>query len=267
MKAVRVRSISTLLRKLIEYPNRYVFRGQADAAWPLSSTVERSFSPNADTPSAEEYALGQYRSKFHVFGRDHALPSSKIAWLASMQHHGVPTRLVDVTSSPFVALYFAIESLAAKPRRRASFAVFAFDLKAINEVAANTARSTAGIESVDLATLSCFNLDSTVQKLLDSPLLRGDLALIFGAEPTEQNLRLERQCGSFLIPTDLSIPFESILNHKRYESACIEKLIVPASLFPACFALLRTINLSARSLYGDLDGLGRSIRMELQAYR
>lgn len=262
MKQVNIDSVEELLRELNRLPNNFIYRGHADAEWRLESTLERVVGEKWDEALAtrfEEHSLRIFKSKFHLYDRENLQPESKLAWLSIMQHYGVPTRLLDFTESPYVALYFALE--AYKPPARSDFAVFAIDYSAVMQI------------SLDHISQKDPNFHETRQTVFEKQdavfetvvdVSAYDIAWIM--EPRRFNVRLDRQAGSFLLSGNRNRRIEEILNSALYTSAAIVKYRIPSDLYTGLFALLRKMNLTSKNLYGDLDGLARSIRMELQSY-
>jgi hypothetical protein len=79
------------------------YRGQADYAWPLQPSLYR---PKIDIEARfERELIRDFRIKCADFVN--FKPQSDIDWLFLAQHHGLPTRLLDWTENPLVALYFA----------------------------------------------------------------------------------------------------------------------------------------------------------------
>ena len=86
---------------------RWAFRGLGDADYILRANIEGV----ATKPGiAEDYLEREFRRRAHHFLADVPPRLDDLEWLALMQHHGAPTRLVDWTKSPYVAAFFAAES-------------------------------------------------------------------------------------------------------------------------------------------------------------
>jgi len=89
----------------------WVFRGLVHSEYDLESSLEReSKAVYRRWEVLEELTLPEFMARARSHLRASLIPTDLLTWLAEMQHSGAPTRLVDFTYSPFVALYFAIRS-------------------------------------------------------------------------------------------------------------------------------------------------------------
>lgn len=99
---------------LLDQTRTYAWRGQNDATWRLTSSLFRRVEKIAGTPVTEDMLAAHEaqilkEARGWGLGRDLGASATDLHMLATLQHHGVPTRLLDVTSNPMTALWFAIE--------------------------------------------------------------------------------------------------------------------------------------------------------------
>jgi FRG domain len=87
-------------RSLRRYRSNLAFRGLSNADYDLRTSLMRLGNTEA---SIERHLLRNFRKYAHS---DFERTSEEWYWVALAQHHGLPTRLLDWTYSPHVALHF-----------------------------------------------------------------------------------------------------------------------------------------------------------------
>ncbi|AUQ27074.1 FRG domain-containing protein [Dickeya zeae] len=257
-----ISSMDELLKSLNELPNNYIYRGHADADWRLESTLERVLGTslsNSDTNIYEEHYLNLFKSKYHIYNDNNHEPKSKLAWLSVMQHYGAPTRLIDFTESPYISLYFALE--AYNPQSKKDLAIYALDYSSIMD------QSLEFISQKDSSfKFKRLDIIGKQDHLFEDVVDRFSYEVVWITEPLELNIRIDRQSGTFLISGDRKKRIEDLLSLELYKNTRMIKFKISYELYHSIYALLRKMNINSKSIYGDLSGLAKSIKMDMQVH-
>jgi len=230
----------------------WAFRGQEKAAWKLFSLLSRylqDFVPDRTVwETREARAIRIFRRKAHNYINDPHTLESDLRCLALMQHHGAPTRLIDFTKSPYVAAFFALES-----------AIDDASIYAVNAPILWQKLPTG------LTDLTHENIDPRNPGSFSKFFATNKYELVWTGEPREMDRRLLAQSGTFVVPGVLEKPVEDILMSYHSTEPLIRKFILPARKIRSVFMRsLYRMNITNATLFPDLEGLAKSVAVELE---
>jgi hypothetical protein len=228
----------------------WAFRGQASHSWPLLSSLSRYLQSYKVLPSywvqQESRIIRIFRRKSHLLLPRIPDSSDTFQWLALMQHHGAPTRLLDFTWSPYVAAFFALE------RATDDAAVWALHPPTLAPRATRTVRASQNVSEDEIG--------PWVPGGFERDFLPNVNPIVVIGEPHEMNRRLVAQGGTFAIPGMVDRPIDQLAP----PMAILKFRLRTSSLRREAMADLYSMNITHATLFPDLDGLARSLAYELE---
>lgn len=206
----------------------YIWRGQRCSDWPLIPSLDRTLLRIGKSDSNEIHEKLLRRFKLAVRGRlEHAArPQSENEWWALGQHFGLATPLLDWTSSPFIAAYFAFNDLS-KPQTQD--------------------RVVYGLSATVVSNKS--------KSLSNSG--KADQAIAFVSPMTDDNPRLLHQRGLFTrapICTDVESWVQVHFQGKATHPWILIKLLIPDSSRNMVLRSLERMAVSGLELFPDISG-------------
>lgn len=159
----------------------FVWRGQRDSNWAIQPRLNRHVAKILAGLTLEDVLAEEQKILEHVrhqgWHRRESFEMRPLELFAYLQHHGVPTRMLDVTRDPLVAAFFS-SAVGSNPEREPAGAVVAI------RVPSATVRSTEAAASS--------LVEAAVFEPSDAPYALWD--------PPSFDSRIVTQRGQFLVP-------------------------------------------------------------------
>lgn len=250
----RARSWTELLEQLYaeswnaelqRFRSPFAFRGLFCQGHDLSNSLTRLAAGQTDINTVELSLLRNFRKYAHA--QTSSGVDSIWHWLAVAQHHGLPTRMVDWTYSPFVALHFATEH---PEQFNDDGSIWCVNFVQANKLLPSRLRSILEEEHSETLTvemLSQFKSLRAFDALARTP-------FVVFVEPPSLDTRILNQFALFSLTSSPSASLDDWL--REHPDLC-RRVIVPAELKWEIRDKLDQANINERTLFPGLDGLSR----------
>ncbi|MEZ7744294.1 FRG domain-containing protein [Gemella sanguinis] len=271
-----IKNISDFINELKKIPaprkTELFFRGHSDIDYELKPGIYR----NTNLISNEHILFKEFILRTPT---DFLNEKSALEKLVKMQHYGLPTRLLDITSNPLIALYFACCGNTKKDGKVISFRIPNSYIKYYDSdtvsILSNISKrpENFNIKNTTNLKIAEFNSVENVEYLLHEireeksyfqPIINSkDLEKVVAVKVKQSNNRIIKQSGAFLIfginvekKNPATVPIDWIVNSSKEKIDFTirkddKKLILKE---------LDTLGINEATLFPELDNQARYLK-------
>lgn len=216
---LEVISLSEFTSIVSEYKNKknIFYRGQKNKSFNISCSLSRDYG----------YVENEYNMIYDTLQvKSEEFKSYKypIEILSKMQHYEIPTRLIDVTLDPYIALYFSIEESEETNDaevfvfEKESYSIDSKDVRLVSLLSMSNDYSTNKIIELYKET---YSEEISENEIIN--IIKENKFIDFNEQLSKSNERLSTQKGSFILCTNLiedNLIKIKIHQVKKSESIC-----------------------------------------------
>ncbi len=277
-EVVSIQKLSTFIAQISDIKKKpdhtLFFRGHADIEYSAQPSIFRGI-PESDTGA--KY-IDKEDQLFHDMimqcPEDFVNCYSAFDYLVKMQHYGLPTRLLDITSNPLVALYFACCTLSVTGKNGKMGEVLVYqvpnnDIKLYNSDTVSVVCNLAKLNSdfdINKVTDKKRYLHSIKEEkpYFEDAIVEADLHRVICVKPKLDNKRIIKQSGAFLLfgmgtgmgqqkKTPAKTPSE-------FHSASINTINISPSFKSKIIDELKSVAISEATLFPEIDSVARFLK-------
>lgn len=235
-----ITSVNEFLEIIFNFENQHIsqwfFRGHSNEDYKLIPSLFRNNINDtyAKWEDVEKYLVSEFKREALPYLN--IIPETENDWLALAQHHGLPTRLLDWSTSPLIALYFAVKEL-----QNIKANVWAFGVVSTN---------------------NCWSRSSIIAQKINTALPND---IVF---PKHISPRITNQLGCFTLHPFPSTTNNQVKSYDEIYSNCnsLFKIEIDATHKEKILNQLYIMGIHENFIYPSLDGLAKRIKFEFTQY-
>jgi hypothetical protein len=230
------------------------WRGHSDRDWTLKASIWRP--KHAGFAGNEIAFINHFQGRAICQQESRRLPQDEVEWLLLAQHYRLPTRLLDWTESPLVALYFAVTpDDADRETADKDACLWALSPTKLNQEFSNPMdpnNRQDGLVSVKESIVQ--GIVSASFGVKQTEALKAAFPKVLALQPWESNERIIAQTGRFTLHSS-----QDAIETLAFGRAYLKRVIIPREAKEVLRRRLDVFGVRRWSIFPDLENLAKGL--------